>query len=36
MGGPPRAVLDFLSNMYILNGLLTGQWDMFWATPSGT
>jgi peptide/nickel transport system permease protein len=24
--GIPRAVLDFLSNMYVLNTLVTGQW----------
>jgi peptide/nickel transport system permease protein len=27
--GPPRAILDFLSNMYTFNGLLTGQFDLF-------
>ena len=26
--GPPRTVLDFLSNMYTLNGLVTGQFDL--------
>ncbi len=25
--GPPRAILDFVSNMYIVNSLLTAQWD---------
>ena len=24
--GPPRAVIDFVSNMYTLNALITGQW----------
>ncbi len=27
LGGPPRSVLDFLSNIYTLNFLVTGQWD---------
>jgi len=27
--GPPRAVLDFLSNMYLVNGLVTGQFNLF-------
>ena len=27
LSGPPRAILDFLSNMYLVNGLLTAQWD---------
>ena len=27
--GPLRAVIDFLSNMYVVNGLLSGQWDLF-------
>jgi peptide/nickel transport system permease protein len=26
--GPPRAILDFLSGMYILNGLLTTNWGL--------
>jgi peptide/nickel transport system permease protein len=26
MTGPPRAVLDFVSNMYVINTLITGQW----------
>ncbi len=25
--GPPRAILDFVSNMYLVNSLLTAQWD---------
>jgi len=25
--GPPRAVLDFVSHMYIVNSLVTAQWD---------
>lgn len=29
LAGPPRTVLDFLSNMFTLNGLLTLQWDLF-------
>ncbi|MEO6350124.1 MAG: ABC transporter permease [Candidatus Limnocylindrales bacterium] len=28
LGGPPRTVLDFLSNMYTLNGLVTGQFNL--------
>jgi peptide/nickel transport system permease protein len=27
--GPPRVLLDFLSNMYTVNGLLTQQWKLF-------
>ena len=27
--GPPRAFVDFISNMYTLNALLTGQWSLF-------
>ncbi|CAN5655522.1 ABC transporter permease [soil metagenome] len=27
--GPLRTVLDFFSNMYIVNGLVTGQFDLF-------
>jgi peptide/nickel transport system permease protein len=26
--GPPRAILDFLSGMYTLNALVTGQWTV--------
>src|SRR5687768_2361211 len=26
--GPPRAILDFISGMYILNGLLTTNWGL--------
>jgi peptide/nickel transport system permease protein len=26
LGGPPRAALDFVSNMYVINTLITGQW----------
>jgi peptide/nickel transport system permease protein len=26
MTGPPRAILDFVSNMYVFNTLVTGQW----------
>jgi peptide/nickel transport system permease protein len=26
MTGPPRAILDFISNMYVVNTLITGQW----------
>jgi len=29
LGGIPRTVLDFLSNMYLLNGLVTLQFDLF-------
>jgi ABC-type dipeptide/oligopeptide/nickel transport system permease component len=29
LGGPPRTLLDFLSNMYTINGLLTGKLDLF-------
>jgi len=28
LGGPPRAILDFLSNIYTLNALVTGQWNV--------
>ncbi len=28
LGGPPRAVLDFFSNMYTFNALVTGQWSV--------
>lgn len=28
LAGPPRSVLDFLSNMYTVNGLLTFQFDL--------
>jgi ABC-type dipeptide/oligopeptide/nickel transport system permease component len=28
MTGPPRTLLDFLSNMYTLNGLVTAQWGL--------
>lgn len=28
LAGPPRAVLDFLSNMYTVNGLVTAQWGL--------
>jgi peptide/nickel transport system permease protein len=27
--GPPRGILDFLSNMYTVNGLVTGQFGLF-------
>ena len=27
LSGPPRGVLDFVSNMYVINSLLTAQWD---------
>ena len=27
--GPPRGIIDFLSNMYTVNGLLTGQLNLF-------
>ena len=26
LAGPPRALLDFVSNMYVFNTLVTGQW----------
>jgi ABC-type dipeptide/oligopeptide/nickel transport system permease component len=26
--GPPRAIIDFVSNMYTLNGLLSAQWNV--------
>src|SRR5262249_28354191 len=29
MEGPPRALLDFVSNVYTLNGLLSAQWAIF-------
>jgi peptide/nickel transport system permease protein len=28
LGGPPRVLLDFLSNMVIFNGLVTGNWAL--------
>jgi ABC-type dipeptide/oligopeptide/nickel transport system permease component len=28
MTGPPRTILDFFSNMYTINGLVTGQWGL--------
>jgi peptide/nickel transport system permease protein len=28
LAGPPRTILDFLSNMYTLNGLVTGQFGL--------
>jgi peptide/nickel transport system permease protein len=28
LGGPPRAVLDFVSNIYTVNALITGHWDV--------
>ena len=28
LSGPPRAILDFLSNMYVVNGLLTAKWNV--------
>ena len=27
LAGPPRAILDFISNMYVFNTLVTGQWS---------
>ena len=35
LDGPPRAMLDFVSNMYVFNTLVTGQWGA-WSTPFGT
>jgi peptide/nickel transport system permease protein len=29
LSGPPRTILDFVSNMYTFNGLLTGQFGLF-------
>jgi peptide/nickel transport system permease protein len=29
LGGPPRTILDFISNMYTINGLVTGKFDLF-------
>lgn len=29
LAGPPRTALDFVSNMYTINGLLTGQFFLF-------
>lgn len=29
MQGPPRAFIDFISNIYTLNALLTAQWSVF-------
>jgi peptide/nickel transport system permease protein len=29
MQGPLRAIVDFLSNMYLVNGLLSAQWNVF-------
>jgi peptide/nickel transport system permease protein len=28
LGGPPRGIIDFLSNMYSFNGLLSLQWNL--------
>jgi peptide/nickel transport system permease protein len=28
--GPVRGILDFVSNMYLVNTLVTGQWNVFW------
>ena len=28
LSGPPRAILDFVSNIYTFNALVTGQWDI--------
>jgi ABC-type dipeptide/oligopeptide/nickel transport system permease component len=28
--GPPRAILDFVSNIYTFNALITLQWAIFW------
>ena len=28
LGGPPRGLLDFLSQMYLINGLLTMNWNL--------
>jgi peptide/nickel transport system permease protein len=28
LGGPPRTLLDFVSSMYLLNGLLTLNWEL--------
>jgi peptide/nickel transport system permease protein len=28
LSGPPRAVLDFVSNIYSLNALISGQWNI--------
>ncbi len=36
LGGPPRTVLDFLSNMYTVNGLLTVQLPRCSSTRSAT
>jgi peptide/nickel transport system permease protein len=30
LAGPPRALLDFVSNIYVVNSLITGQWSQFW------
>ena len=29
LSGPPRAILDFVSNIYTFNALVTGQWNIF-------
>lgn len=29
LSGPPRTILDFISNMYTINGLVTAQWGLF-------
>jgi peptide/nickel transport system permease protein len=28
--GPLRGIIDFVSNMYLVNTLITGQWGTFW------
>ncbi len=29
LAGIPRVVIDFISNMYLVNSLITGQWEIF-------
>jgi peptide/nickel transport system permease protein len=29
LGGPPRVLLDFVSRMYVLHGILTANWTLF-------
>ncbi len=29
LSGPPRGIVDFVSNIYTLNGILTLRWDIF-------
>ena len=34
LGGPPRAILDFVSNMYTFNAVLTGNLALLGSVPA--